>query len=76
VLRAPSPGRVLRLDFAADATEELLSLSERQMRAYRWHEMSLVFQGAMNTFNPVRKVGDQIAEAMIRHGLMTRGQAR
>ena len=29
---------------------------------YRWREISIVFQGAMNALNPVRRVGDQIAE--------------
>jgi peptide/nickel transport system ATP-binding protein len=46
---------------------ELLCLSEPEMRRYRWSEISLVFQGAMNALNPVRRVGDQIAEAIIRH---------
>ena len=32
------------------------------MRRYRWREISIVFQGAMNALNPVRRVGDQIAE--------------
>jgi oligopeptide/dipeptide ABC transporter ATP-binding protein len=29
---------------------------------YRWREIAIVFQGAMNALNPVRRVGDQIAE--------------
>ena len=33
-----------------------------QLRRYRWREISIVFQGAMNALNPVRRVGDQIAE--------------
>jgi oligopeptide/dipeptide ABC transporter ATP-binding protein len=32
------------------------------MRRYRWREISIVFQGAMNALNPVRRVRDQIAE--------------
>jgi peptide/nickel transport system ATP-binding protein len=46
---------------------ELLRLSESEMRRYRWSKISLVFQGAMNALNPVRRVGNQIAEAMLRH---------
>ena len=45
----------------------LLRLSERAMRAVRWKEIAIVFQGAMNALNPVRTVGDQIAEAILRH---------
>ena len=36
--------------------------TEEQLRRYRWREISIVFQGAMNALNPVRRVRDQIAE--------------
>ena len=36
--------------------------TEQQLARYRWREISIVFQGAMNALNPVRRVGDQIAE--------------
>ena len=32
------------------------------MRRYRWREISIVFQGAMNALNPVQRIGEQIAE--------------
>jgi peptide/nickel transport system ATP-binding protein len=34
----------------------------------RWAEISMIFQGAMNAFNPVHKIGDQIIEAIRVHG--------
>jgi peptide/nickel transport system ATP-binding protein len=43
---------------------DLLSLSEREMARMRWNEIAIIFQGAMNALNPVRTVGDQIAEAL------------
>jgi oligopeptide/dipeptide ABC transporter ATP-binding protein len=55
---------------------DLLQLSEAQMRAYRWSRIAMVFQGAMNALNPVRKVGDQIAEAILGHDTLTSRQAR
>lgn len=45
----------------------LLALSEEQMRQRRWSDISMVFQGAMNAWNPVYRVGDQIREAMDLH---------
>jgi ABC-type dipeptide/oligopeptide/nickel transport system ATPase component len=42
-------------------------LSEEEINEIRWSGISIVFQGAMNALNPVRTVGDQIAEAIIRH---------
>ncbi len=41
---------------------DLVPKTERQLLRYRWREISIVFQGAMNALNPVRRVGDQIAE--------------
>ncbi len=42
-------------------------LSWGQVRAVRWKEASIVFQGAMHSLNPVQRVGRQIAEAMRLH---------
>jgi peptide/nickel transport system ATP-binding protein len=47
--------------------EDLLSASEQRLRARRWKDIAMVFQGAMNAFNPVRTIGNQIAEPMELH---------
>jgi oligopeptide/dipeptide ABC transporter ATP-binding protein len=52
--------------------KDLLALSEREMRAIRWQEIAIVFQGSMNALNPVMKVGDQIREAIQLHSQMER----
>jgi len=44
---------------------------ETRMQALRWSEISMIFQAAMNAFNPVYKVGDQIEEALETHLEMT-----
>jgi peptide/nickel transport system ATP-binding protein len=49
---------------------DLLRLNEKQMRAYRWKELAIVFQGAMNALNPVMPVGQQIREAILLHKLL------
>src|SRR4029077_11167090 len=41
---------------------DLVPKSENALRRYRWREISIVFQGAMNALNPVQRVRDQIAE--------------
>ena len=41
---------------------DLVPKSDNALRRYRWREISIVFQGAMNALNPVRRVRDQIAE--------------
>jgi len=70
----PSTGRITAGKVLFKGTD-LLRISERQMRAYRWKEMAIIFQGAMNALNPVMKVGDQIREAMILHDMMDVSQA-
>ena len=42
-------------------------MTEAQMADVRWKNISMIFQGAMNALNPVRRVGDQIAEAIWQH---------
>ena len=41
--------------------------TEAGMRVVRWRHISLIFQGAMNGFDPVRRVGAQIADAIHLH---------
>ena len=41
---------------------DLVPKTENALRRYRWREISIVFQGAMNALNPVRRIRDQIAE--------------
>jgi oligopeptide/dipeptide ABC transporter ATP-binding protein len=41
---------------------DLVPKSENALRRYRWREVSIVFQGAMNALNPVSRIRDQIAE--------------
>jgi len=48
--------------------KDLVKFKEEKMRKeVRWKGISLVFQGAMNAFNPVYRVGDQIVEAISLH---------
>ena len=46
---------------------DLTPLSESEMREYRWDRISMVFQAAMNSLDPVYRVGDQIVEALEAH---------
>ncbi len=55
--------------------DDLLVPGEANARKHRWTGLSLVFQGAMNAFNPVVRVEDQIAEPMVAHGLREPRQA-
>lgn len=62
----PSNGRVDggRILFEG---EDLLKKSSAEMRHLRWNKISMIFQAAMNALNPVQRVQDQIAEAILTH---------
>jgi peptide/nickel transport system permease protein len=62
----PPGGRIVGGSVWFDG-EDLLSLDGGELRSFRWTRLSLVFQGAMNALNPVRTIGDQIAEAIRLH---------
>jgi oligopeptide/dipeptide ABC transporter ATP-binding protein len=62
----PPGGRVVGGEVLLDG-EDILRVDEAELRAVRWSRMSIVFQGAMNALNPVRTVGDQVAEAITVH---------
>jgi peptide/nickel transport system ATP-binding protein len=46
---------------------DLLQLDESALRQVRWARISMVFQGAMNAFNPVLTIGSQIAGVIRAH---------
>ena len=47
--------------------EDVLAMKPGRLRAVRWTELAIVFQGALHTLNPVQRVGDQIGEALRLH---------
>ena len=56
--------------------QDLLSLSDKEYRdKILWREISLVPQSAMNSLNPVYRVGKQITEAIQTHTDMGKGEA-
>ena len=46
---------------------DVLRLSDADLRAFRWDQVALVFQGAMNSLNPVYRISAQLLDAMDAH---------
>ncbi|MGC4175134.1 ABC transporter ATP-binding protein [Demequina sp.] len=46
---------------------DILELRDKDLRAARWRDFAIVFQGAMNSLNPVHRLGDQIMDAVKAH---------
>lgn len=60
------PGRIEAGSVVVDGTD-LVKLSEEEMREARLSKISYIPQGAMNSLNPVIKIGDQMLDAMKAH---------
>jgi peptide/nickel transport system ATP-binding protein len=58
------------------AGENILERGEESVSPHRWKDIAMVFQGAMNAFNPVKTVGSQIEEPMRLHGIAEGRPAR
>ena len=54
---------------------DLLRLPDAALRAARWSRIAMVFQNAMTAMNPVMRIGDQMADALLRHRPMRRADA-
>lgn len=55
---------------------DLLTLTEEQMCSVRGNDIAMIFQEPMTSLNPVMRVGDQIAEALMLHRGLDRQSAR
>jgi peptide/nickel transport system ATP-binding protein/oligopeptide transport system ATP-binding protein len=55
---------------------ELVDASDAELRQLRGERVSMVFQDPMTSFNPVYRLGRQIAEAMQAHGEVSKSEAR
>ena len=56
--------------------ENIMDLDESELRRrIRWKKIAMVFQGAMNSLNPVIKVGFQVAEPLIVHENVPKNEA-
>jgi peptide/nickel transport system ATP-binding protein len=81
------PGRIVggeirfRRQAAAGAVDEVVDLATLapdgpEIRAIRGAEIALIFQEPMSSFSPVHTIGSQIAEVIMLHQQIGRGEAR
>ncbi|WP_435103607.1 ABC transporter ATP-binding protein [Arhodomonas sp. AD133] len=56
--------------------ENVLDFTGRRLQQYRWGEVSMVFQSAMNALNPVLNLEEQFRDVLQTHTRLTRRQAR
>jgi len=68
------PGKIVDGDIKFH-NESLLEKTDKEMRAIRGNQISMIFQEPMTSLNPVFKVGDQIAESLMLHQKLSKKEA-
>lgn len=54
----------------------ILDLDQEELRRFRWQEAAMVFQGALNSLNPVLKIADHMRDTVRAHRAMPREEMR
>jgi oligopeptide/dipeptide ABC transporter ATP-binding protein len=67
VAHALATGKIILASANGSAPQDLLSLPEDHVRRLRGARIAMIFQEPMTALNPVMRVGDQIAEALLAH---------
>ena len=55
--------------------KDLINISAKDMRELRGSDVSMIFQEPMSSLNPVHRVGDQVAEAILQHEDVSKSEA-
>ncbi|KIF48708.1 sugar ABC transporter ATP-binding protein [Vibrio owensii 47666-1] len=55
--------------------QDVLKMNDRQLRNFRWNDVSVVFQSAMNSLNPVITIGEQLTDVILAHRKVTYQEA-
>ncbi len=71
----PPNGRIVGGSIRFDR-RDLVRLSDITLRKVRWNDIAIVFQGAMNSLNPVHRIGKQIMEPILMHKGLEPPEAR
>ena len=69
------PGKIVAGEVLFDG-EDLLKMSDEQIRKIRGHQIAMVFQDPMTSLNPVLTVNRQISESLELHLRMSKQQAK
>ncbi len=70
-----NPGEVKKDSQILFEGRNILDMKKKEWRQYRGKQCSMIFQDALTSLNPTMKVGKQIAENLIIHGLADKAQA-
>jgi peptide/nickel transport system ATP-binding protein len=72
ILRTLHPPAVITGGNVLFNGKDVLDMKEDALEDFRWRDVSMVFQSAMNSLNPVMKIGDQITDVLMKHKMSER----
>lgn len=76
ILRVLKPPAVITGGQILFEDKDVLLMNDEDLENFRWCRVSMVFQSAMNSLNPVITIGEQIDDVIIRHNKVKRKEAR
>ena len=68
------PGKVIGGTIEYDG-KNVLTMKSGELHRYLWQEVSMIYQSAMNSLNPVKKASDPIVEVIRRHTGASKSEA-
>lgn len=69
-----NPGKIVKGNIMFDG-EDLVNKNDKEMSKIRGNSISMIFQDPMTSLNPVYRIGDQIAEAILKHQNISKNEA-
>jgi len=76
ILRILQPPAIITGGHVYFEGKDVLAMSDRQLRDFRWEGVSMVFQSAMNSLSPVATIGMQIVDGIQAHRKVSDSEAR
>jgi len=74
IARLLTPPAAIASGEVSFAGQDMVSMTDSDLRHVRWRHLSVVMQSAMNALNPVLTVGEQLKDALDAHVHMSRRQ--
>ncbi len=75
ILRVLRPPAVITGGQILFRGQDVLEMDGDALQAFRWRDVAMVFQSALNALNPVMRVKDQIADVIVRHERIAKAAA-
>lgn len=76
ILRILQPPAIITGGRVLFEGKDVLDMSDRELEKFRWEKVSMVFQSAMNSLNPVSTIGSQIIDGILAHRKVSAEEAR